>query len=194
MKTVNFFIVALLMGVLIISCGKKEEAKENTTPKVQSRDMGELKIAFYNSDSLKKYFDYYREQDSIVTKKQLSFQKEVERRSKEYQGFIMRKEEEARSGLLSQNELMQVQQKAQQMEAELMKYQQGQGAGLEEETMKKLPLPRRVSWAMWLASRSSWNNKPLKRSTDQRPLASTSKSKVPAVAVVPAAAPVLATL
>lgn len=138
MKTVNFFIVALLMGVLIISCGKKEEAKENTTPKVQSRDMGELKIAFYNSDSLKKYFDYYREQDSIVTKKQLSFQKEVERRSKEYQGFIMRKEEEARSGLLSQNELMQVQQKAQQMEAELMKYQQGQGAGLEEETMKKL--------------------------------------------------------
>lgn len=138
MKTIKIFGLALLMGITVVSCGKKEAEKESTVPKVQAREMGELKIAYYNSDSLKKYFDYYREQDSLVTKKQLSFQKEVERRTKDYQGFIMRKEEEARSGLLSQNEMMQVQQKVQQMEADLMRYQQEQGAKLEGETMKKL--------------------------------------------------------
>ena len=57
----------------------------------------------------------------------------------------------------------------------------------------KLPFPRRVCCAITLASRSIWNNKPLNFSTDQRPLASTSRSKVPAVAVVPVTAPVLAT-
>lgn len=140
MKTINKVIIVLAVGTVMVSCGGKEKEKnaENTTPKVEAAKVGELKIAYYDSDSLKKYFDYYREQDSLVTKKQLSFQKEIERRSKDYQDFIVRKDGEARSGLLSQNEMAQVQQKMQQMEAELMRYQQERGAQLEAETMKKL--------------------------------------------------------
>lgn len=140
MKTINKVIVVLAVGTTMVSCGGKENEKgdENTTPKVEAAKVGELKIAYYDSDSLKKYFDYYREQDSLVTKKQLGFQKEIERRSKDYQDFIVRKDGEARSGLLSQNEMAQVQQKMQQMEAELMRYQQERGAQLEDETMKKL--------------------------------------------------------
>jgi outer membrane protein len=97
-----------------------------------------LRIAFYHSDSLKTQFEYYREQDSIVTKKQLAFQKEVERRTKEYQDYIVRNDEKARSGLLSQNEMMQIQQRIQQMENELMRYQQENGRKIEEETLSKL--------------------------------------------------------
>lgn len=140
MKTINKVIIVLAVGTVMVSCGGKGKEKnaENTTPKVEAAKVGELKIAYYDSDSLKKYFDYYREQDSLVTKKQLSFQKEIERRSKDYQDFIVRKDGEARSGLLSQNEMAQVQQKMQQMEAELMRYQQERGAQLEAETMKKL--------------------------------------------------------
>ena len=51
-----------------------------------------------------------------------------------------------------------------------------------EEQIIKLPLPRLVSFAIWLASLSIWNISPLNFSTDQRPFASTSKSKIPAVA------------
>lgn len=140
MKTISKVVVTLAFGAILTSCGDKgkENNTENTTPKVEAAKVGELKIAYYDSDSLKKYFDYYREQDSLVTKKQLGFQKEIERRSKEYQDFVVRKDGEARSGLLSQNEMVQVQQKMQQMEADLMKYQQERGAQLEAETMKKL--------------------------------------------------------
>lgn len=140
MKIINKTIIVLAVGAFVASCGGKEKAKdaENTVPKVEAAKVGELKIAYYDSDSLKKYFDYYREQDSLVTKKQLGFQREIERRSKEYQDFIVRKDGEARSGLLSQNEMAQVQQKMQQMEADLMKFQQERGAQLENETMKKL--------------------------------------------------------
>ena len=58
--------------------------------------------------------------------------------------------------------------------------------------MMKLPLPRLVSCAMTLASRSILNKRPLNLSTDHLPLESTSKSNVPAVAVE--AEPVFATL
>jgi outer membrane protein len=129
------FVVA---GIVLASCGNKKTKEENTVPDVQPKEIGQLKIAYYDSDSLKKYFDYYREQDSIVTKKQLSFQKEVERRTKEYQDYIVRNDEKARSGLLSQNEVMQIQQRIQQMEGALMKYQQEEGSRLENETLKKL--------------------------------------------------------
>lgn len=133
------FVYVGLIALSIASCGKKTEKNiEAETPKVEAAKIGELKIAYYDSDSLKVHFKYYKEQDSIVTKKQLAFQKEVEKRTKELQSYIMNKENEAKTGLLSQNEIMMVQQKAQQMEADLMRFQQERGAQLENETVKKL--------------------------------------------------------
>ncbi|MCE2683372.1 MAG: OmpH family outer membrane protein, partial [Cryomorphaceae bacterium] len=130
----------LMLGAmfLLVACGQKEVKKENTVPKVEVRDMKGLKIAYYNSDSLKTLFTYYKEQDAIVTKKQKAFQSEVDRRTKEFQNYVYRNEERLRSGLLSENETVQIQQKVQQMESELMQYQQTQGAKLEKETMEKL--------------------------------------------------------
>lgn len=130
----------LILGamILLVACGQKEVKKENTVPKVEVRDMKGLKIAYYNSDSLKTLFTYYKEQDAIVTKKQKAFQSEVDRRTKEFQNYVYRNEERLRSGLLSENETVQIQQKVQQMESDLMQYQQTQGAKLEKETMEKL--------------------------------------------------------
>jgi len=133
-------ILFLSAGLLLVaaSCGKPEKAKESTPPKVETRDMKGLKIAYYNSDSLKVYFDYFKEQEAIVTKKQTTFQKEVERRQKEYQNYITRNNEKLRNGMLSENEQIQIQAKVQQLEAALMQYQQNEGAKLEKETMEKL--------------------------------------------------------
>jgi Skp family chaperone for outer membrane proteins len=135
----KFLAFPILLGILF-SCGDKEaEVKvENTAPKVVERDMQGLKIAYYHSDSIKKYFEYFKEEEAIVTSKQQSFQKEIERRTKDYEAFITRNNQKLQGGLLSENEQIKIQQQAQTMEAELMQYQQTQGAKLEEETIKKL--------------------------------------------------------
>ena len=133
-------IISLLVipTAILFSCGSKEEVKKDSTPKVQARDMNGLVIAYYSNDSIKENFEYYKREDAAVTKKQKAFQAEVQRRTTEYQNFLQRKDQEARGGLLSQNEIAQAQQKAQQMEASIMQYQQTEGARLEEETLKKL--------------------------------------------------------
>jgi Skp family chaperone for outer membrane proteins len=131
-------IVATLLTGVLIACGKSEKKEISTTPKVEVRDMKGLKITYYNSDSLKVYFDFLKKEEAIVTKKQKVFQSEVQRRTKEYQSYIIRNNEKLQNGLLSENEQVQIQQNAQRMEGELMQYQQNEGARLENETMKKL--------------------------------------------------------
>ena len=99
----KFAIAALSLSALIYSCGSKEEKpKEDTTPKVENRDLEGLKIAYYNTDSLKVEFLYFKKQEDLVTKKQKAFQKEVERRSNEYQNFIVKNNEKLRTGQLSE--------------------------------------------------------------------------------------------
>lgn len=133
------FTTSFLFTVVLTSCGtESKKVKKNTEPKVQVRDTKGLKIAFYSNDSIKEKFEYYKREDAAVTKKQKAFQLELERRSKEYESYVQRKDQEARSGLLSENEVMLAQQKAQQMQASIMQYQQVQGAKIEEETVKKL--------------------------------------------------------
>lgn len=131
-------IVAILVTGALVACGKSEKKEVSTIPKVEARDMKGLKITYYNSDSLKVYFDFLKKEEAIVTKKQKAFQSEVQRRTKEYQNYIIRNNEKLQNGLLSENEQVQIQQNAQRMEGELMQYQQNEGARLENETMKKL--------------------------------------------------------
>jgi len=135
MKRIVFFIFC--SAFLISSCNNKKE-KINTVPKVESRNLDGIKIVYYSNDSIKLNFLYYKEQDAIVTKKQKAFQAELERRTNELQQYIQRNSEKQMNGLLSENEVVQIQQKAQQMEQSAMEYQQVQGAKLEEETMVKL--------------------------------------------------------
>jgi len=135
MKTLTYII--LLAPLLIFSCTSKK-AKVSSVPKVEAHDLKGLTIAYYSNDSIKENFLFYKKQDEIVTKKQQVFQAELERRTNELKAYIQQNSEKERSGLLSQNEVVQIQQKAQQMEQAVMQYQQVEGAKLEEETMKKL--------------------------------------------------------
>jgi len=131
----------LIFGLLAINvaCTSKTETKVKVIePQVQPRVMGELKIAYYNSDSLKTGFTYFKNEEAIVTKQQAAFEKEVQKRTKAYQDFILQSNENLKKGLLSENEQMQLQQKAQQMESSLMQYQQQEGARLEKLTVSKL--------------------------------------------------------
>ena len=133
-----FYLV--MVGALLQSCSSKE-AKENPAnknPTVITRYDKSLVIAYYYQDSLKERFGYYKKEDQVITRKQKLFEAEMKRRGKELEDYVRRNDDKARNGLLSQNEIMQIQQKAQIMEQELMQYQQTQAAKIEEESMKKL--------------------------------------------------------
>lgn len=133
-----FYLV--MVGVLLQSCSNKE-TKQNPadkSPTVITRYDKNLVIAYYHQDSLKERFDYYKKEDQVITRKQKLFESEMKRRGKELEDYVRRNDEKARNGLLSQNEIMQIQQKAQIMEQELMQYQQTQAAKIEEESVKKL--------------------------------------------------------
>jgi outer membrane protein len=130
----------LYAALLLQSCTDSKSNKEETTknPTVITRYDKSLVIAYYHQDSLKERFDYYKKEDQVITRKQKMFEAEMKRRGKELEDYVRRNDEKARNGLLSQNEIMQIQQKAQTMEQELMQYQQAQAAKIEEESVKKL--------------------------------------------------------
>ena len=110
-----------------MACSAPKPSKKDTTPKVPTTRTDGLKIAYYANDSLKKYFVYFKREEAVAEKNQKRFENELKSRNKAYEDYIIKKDQEARSGLLSQNEIAMVQQKAQQMQNELMQFQQKEG-------------------------------------------------------------------
>lgn len=90
----------VLCSLVLFACGnesqpeKKEE--KNTVPAVVSKDTSGLKIAYYQLDSLRSQFKYYKQQDEVVSQRQLAFQKEVEKRTAEYEKYLIQKDAEAK--------------------------------------------------------------------------------------------------
>lgn len=135
----KLFVCAAILW-LAVACNSDQNTvkKPDTKPTVITRYDNNLVIAFYYQDSLKERFLYYKREDQFVTKKQKAFESEIQKRSKELEDYVRRNDEKARNGLLSQNEIVQIQQKAQSMEQQLVQYQQTEGARLEQESLKKI--------------------------------------------------------
>lgn len=129
--------VLLILTAIIFSCSDNKP-KPSTTPKVESRDMKGLKIAFYNSDSLKEKFIFFKEQDSLMTAKQKAFEAEIQNKQAAFEAFIAKNEGLMKQGLLSENEQIAASQKAQTMQKQISEYQQTQGQALEKEAIDKM--------------------------------------------------------
>jgi Skp family chaperone for outer membrane proteins len=136
----KIFTLVLVSAFILIGCGenKKNEKTSVALVKLESKKMGSLKIAFYNQDTLKSQFKFYSEQDAAMQKKQLAFQNEVEKMTREYQDFLASYDGQAKEGLLSQVQIQGIQQKAAEKEQRIMKYQQENGERLEKETFDRL--------------------------------------------------------
>jgi Skp family chaperone for outer membrane proteins len=122
------------MSVLVFSCGEKKKVEKDTTPNVGVVNSNGLKIAYYSQDSLASNFEYYVEMDSLMKKKQLNFQAELQKREKALQNYVATNEQRAKSGSLSGFELQSIQEEAQRKQYSLMQYQETEGAKLERET------------------------------------------------------------
>ncbi|OFZ61039.1 MAG: hypothetical protein A3D92_22105 [Bacteroidetes bacterium RIFCSPHIGHO2_02_FULL_44_7] len=126
--------------VLISACGddKKVEEEADTTPDVEVRNTGDLKIAYYDQDSLFLHYQYYLERDSMMTAKGLAFQKQLQSKSASLENYVSVNESSMQKGLLSETQIMQIQQEVQRRQNELMQFQETQGRVIEEETAKEL--------------------------------------------------------
>lgn len=131
----KLFLSGFILGFILVGCSK---SKSSTTPTVEKRDMKGLKIAYYNSDTLKEQFVFFKEQDSIMTTKQKAFESELQRRQQEFEAFIAKNEGLMKQGLLSENEQVALSQKAQAMQKQIMDFQQSQGQVLEKEAVDKM--------------------------------------------------------
>jgi len=129
-----------VMSFVLISCGetKKEQIVKNTVPNVQVHKIGELKIAYYDQDSMKLNFEYYKREDAAVTKKQIVFQAKLEERRKEMETYYNNYMKRAQNNELSEVEAAEYQRNLQQQEAVNMQFQEVEGSKIERETMAKL--------------------------------------------------------
>jgi Skp family chaperone for outer membrane proteins len=135
---VKKIIICVSCLILVSSCSNREEVKnENTMTTVSSRKLGELKIAYYVQDSMKLHFKYYKEQDSIFSKRQLAFQSQIAEKRKQMESYYMNFMKRVQNNELSQVESEGYQRNLQNQEAELIKFQEQEGGTLEQETLKK---------------------------------------------------------
>ena len=115
---------------------KQLKNKVDSEMKNNSVSNNDLNIAFYHQDSMKLYFKYYKQQDSIFTKKNIDFQNKVASKRKSMESYYMNFMRRAQNNELSQIESEAYQRNLQNQEAELIQFQETEGGRLEGETLK----------------------------------------------------------
>lgn len=139
MKYVSFLLILVSIFACSSKKGKiegKDKGVENTTPNLPTVKQEGLRMAYYALDSLKVNYNYYTEVEKSVKGKQERFQKEILRRQSSLEDYASTNMQRAKSGQLSENDQMMVQQEFQNRQAALYEYQQSEGSRLEEETFK----------------------------------------------------------
>jgi len=133
-------IAFIFLVSLMVSCGDSNEKQKVVEKPVNlvSQDSTGFIMAFYYNDSIKTGFEYYRKAEASLTAKQTSYQSQIQSKTQKYQNYVTKKQKDIQAGLLSENEMMKVQQRAGEMEQEIVQYQQREGAKLEGDMMKKL--------------------------------------------------------
>ena len=97
-----------------------------------------LTICSYHQDSLKKHYNYYRIEDSLVIEMQNKFTADNQTRIQNLQDYIMKNEALSQSGQLSEYQITEIQKEAQKREQELILFQETEGQKIEQETIDRL--------------------------------------------------------
>lgn len=134
MKKITF---VLTIGILLSACGgnSEKEIKQESAPVVQAVKQGELKIAFYNSDSVNARYDYLKEQEKIMTGKQKRFESDLMSRQKSLEEFGQRIQSSRENGVVTGAELQQMEQQFMRKQQDAVDFQQRQGSKLQEEAV-----------------------------------------------------------
>lgn len=147
----KYLVASLFLIGFLTACGEKEDKKEeaaavDTTVNVQPRKAGELKIAFYYQDSIATGFEFYMSSEASLQKLQAEFEAEVKRQETAYVNWANAMDSKAKQGLLTDNEIGQLQVTAQQKQQSMAEYQQVKGAELQQKLLKEMEvLDKKIS-------------------------------------------------
>lgn len=137
MKLIYTVMIGLSVAAGLAACsGEEKEKAEVKEPEVPTVDPKGLKIAFYNSDSLNAGYEYLKEQDSVLKKRQMKFEKEVENRQRNLQGIYQRLVKAEQEMTYTAAEMQQKQLEFQRLTQSLENYQQTEGGKLQNEAME----------------------------------------------------------
>ena len=133
----KIIVIALGMALTTLSCSEKKAEKivVDTKPTVPVIRENGLKIAYYNQDSLKNGFSFYKQMDNLVKNKQILFQKQLEKKQMDLQSYLVANDDLAKKGQLSDLQLQTIQAEAQRREQEIYAFQQNQGGAIEKQTL-----------------------------------------------------------
>jgi Skp family chaperone for outer membrane proteins len=134
MSKIVFYSFAFL-AVMMMSCGG-ENKQGNTTPAIAAKKMGELKIAFYDQDSVHANFRYYKEQEAIIKKKEKKFNEVIEGKQKSLQAYYEEFLKHQKNQDLAPIQIEQYQQNLEMQQAAIGQYQQTEGGKLEKESIE----------------------------------------------------------
>ena len=93
-------------------------------------------IAYYIQDSLSKQFNFYREVDSMLKSKEMSFQKELESRIRSYKAYEADIQRRMNNNEITGYQLEDIQKTAAQKQQSISRFEQQRGAELQQESFE----------------------------------------------------------
>ncbi len=140
MKKLHVFAI-IALTLTAASCGdskEKPEVKPETPPTVQAVDTKGLKIAYYNMDSLKSQFTYYKNEEARITKKSKAYENTLIARQKALMDLNNKFQQRLQSGAADPNELTGLETELKRKDQQLRVYQEEEGMRIQEEANTSL--------------------------------------------------------
>lgn len=132
----NYFLTLIAATALLVSCGddkKTDDVKTETAPVVQTVDTKGLKIAYYQMDSLKNDFSYYKKEEERINKKSKMYENTLMSRQKALMNLNEKYQQRLQSGQADPAELTKLEENLQRQDRQLQVYQQEEGIKIQEE-------------------------------------------------------------
>lgn len=132
----NYFLTFIAATAILVSCGedkKSDDVKTETAPVVQTIDTKGLKIAYYQMDSLKNDFTYYKKEEERINKKSKMYENTLMSRQKALMGLNQKYQQRLQSGSADPAELTKLEENLQRQDRQLQVYQQEEGMKIQEE-------------------------------------------------------------
>ena len=117
-----------IVGLFIASCGSDEKSKENgdTEKVVSNMKAGEIKMAFFNSDSIPNQFDFYKSEMQKLEGEGLKLEQKATAMQNNYQAVATKFQNELNANVLSDNQKMTYQGRLEKMQNEMAMFQQNE--------------------------------------------------------------------
>lgn len=141
-----FLFIAITAGAAFTMTSCNGDSSDNSANesdkkvKVSKRQMGDdstgVAIAYYIQDSISKNFNFYREVDSMLKSKEMSFQKELESRIRSYKAYEADIQRRMNNNEITGYQLEDIQKTAAQKQQSISRFEQQRGAELQQESFE----------------------------------------------------------